>query len=173
VAPQPEHVGSVRVAVNVPPQQLDVDSMFHGGQVSLLVEGQVVPRILHAGSTATVKLGTVSQSTVQIKAVEVRLTERVTYVAGVRHESKRTLEYTRGSAEQAGFMEKKAGTAKLPAVRIIVLADARNSYQGRGLIEVRHDLCVKLVTASGTSNPKLKVPVQVVNPAPNPSHCDG
>jgi hypothetical protein len=48
-------------------------------------------------------------------------------------------------------------------------ARARNSYQGRGLFEVRHELCVKLVTASGTSNPKLKVPVQVVDPAPSPT----
>jgi len=136
----------------------------------IMMGGSAESNILSAGGQSSVKYAVQNSSTVPVKAIEVTISERVTFSARGHHSAHTvSLYHTRLTPAEAGLdlalrpSQKGQPHPELMELRNMLESDAfklnftipataRNSYSG-SIIRVEHTFTIKAVTTFGTANP--------------------
>jgi hypothetical protein len=174
--------------LSMEPQSLHLRSLSYFNRGNVLLSWRAEQNVLYAGGTTSVKFAALNLTGVPVVAFDIRLTEFATFSA---HEQSNTTEKrlfrTIVSSETAGFQsgftrrvadpqtaarqlsealtsQGSVDTSPVWTVRITVPDNAASSHHGR-LIQIRHELTVKVVTTLGSSNVRMTQQVKIVNAA--------
>jgi hypothetical protein len=192
VAPAP--VVYAKTPIYIQPQPLRLRSLFMFNRGNALLSAQAESSVVYAGETTSVKIAVSNLTAVPIQAVVIKLTQTAKFTAlwpsgtGYHETSVKKLVHTFLTPQQLGLdvvsprrqdqdtalqqlgeaVRSDGSSARTPTctIRIPVPLDAASSYQNGDHFSIRHDLKIKLVTASGTCNPWITQQIYVVNRAP-------
>eukprot|EP01032_Pedospumella_encystans_P017704 gene17704-20166_t len=159
----------------IEPNRYPLYSMCCIPRGQILIGGSATPGVLTAGGQTCIKYAVENLSTVKVKAIEVLLSEHITFRA--RHHraaTYHTLYHRRLSPQEIGLdlsarpSEKLENTDGFESLRVLskmlesdtykldftLPSSARSTYNG-SIIQVTHKLEIKAITTFGSANPTV------------------